>query len=37
MYSMCLLSKSDPRFAKYPPIPVAQCMGFSPVEATTDS
>jgi hypothetical protein len=31
---MCLLSKSDPRFAKYPPLPVARCEGFAPVEGT---
>ena len=27
-FSMCLLAKTDPRFAKYPRIPVAACPGF---------
>lgn len=26
----CRLSFSDPRFPRYPPIPVLQCSGFQP-------
>jgi hypothetical protein len=26
---MCELSKTDPRFRKYPPLPVLRCTGFS--------
>jgi hypothetical protein len=28
-FSMCLLSRSDPRFAKYPRVPVLRCSGYS--------
>jgi hypothetical protein len=27
---LCELSKSDPRFKKYPPLPVRACLGFKP-------
>ena len=27
-FSMCLLSREDPRFAKYPRVPVLQCRGY---------
>ncbi len=27
-FSLCLRHKDDPRFAKYPPVPVARCPGF---------
>ena len=27
-FSMCLRSKEDPRYPKYPPIPVLRCPGF---------
>lgn len=27
---MCELAKSDPRFRKYPPLPVTRCPGFEP-------
>ncbi|HEY3664350.1 MAG TPA: hypothetical protein VGL19_00060 [Polyangiaceae bacterium] len=27
---LCELSKSDPRFKKYPPLPVRACFGFKP-------
>ena len=27
-FSMCLLHKTDPRFRKYPPIPVLRCSGY---------
>lgn len=29
-FSMCLKHKEDPRFAKYPRLPVAACPGFRP-------
>ena len=28
-FSMCLLSRSDPRFPKYPRVPVLACEGYS--------
>ena len=30
-FSMCGRAKTDPRFAKYPPLPVLACPGFEPV------
>ncbi len=27
-FFLCELSRKDPRFAKYPPLPVRQCAGF---------
>jgi len=27
-FSLCELSKSDPRFPKYPRLPVVRCAGF---------
>lgn len=27
---MCLLSKTDERYAKYPSVPVRLCAGFAP-------
>jgi len=30
-FSLCRLSFVDPRFAKYPALPVLQCAGYSPV------
>jgi hypothetical protein len=27
---LCERSKTDPRFAKYPPLPVRRCIGFEP-------
>ncbi|MEM3087387.1 MAG: hypothetical protein QXO51_03875 [Halobacteria archaeon] len=30
-YWMCELSKSDPRFPKYPRLPVARCEGYRAV------
>lgn len=27
-FSLCELAKTDPRFAKYPRVPVVQCAGF---------
>ena len=29
-FFQCRLSFTDPRFARYPPIPVLRCAGFSP-------
>jgi hypothetical protein len=29
-FLLCTLSKSDPRFPKYPPQPVLACSGFAP-------
>ncbi len=31
-FSMCLRSKADPAFPKYPRIPVAACRGYEPIE-----
>lgn len=30
-YSLCRLSADDPRFPRYPPLPVLRCAGFTPV------
>lgn len=29
-FLLCERSRTDPRFAKYPPQPVAACVGFEP-------
>lgn len=29
-FLMCELSKTDPRFPKYPPLPVVRCAGYTP-------
>ena len=31
-FSMCERSKADPRFPKYPRLPVLTCSGFVPVD-----
>jgi hypothetical protein len=31
-FRLCELSASDPRFAKYPRLPVLRCAGFAPRE-----
>jgi len=31
MFLLCELAASDPRFAKYPRLPVLQCAGYAPV------
>jgi hypothetical protein len=31
-FYLCRLSFSDPRFPRYPPLPVVACAGFSPGE-----
>jgi len=33
VFYRCLMSRIDPRFPKYPPLPVLRCEGFSPTEA----
>jgi len=30
VFIMCKLSKTDPSFAKYPPVPVLECAGYKP-------
>lgn len=32
VFLMCLLSKTDPRFPKYPPLPVLCCAGYERAE-----
>jgi hypothetical protein len=36
-YSLCGLSRDDPRFPKYPRLPVLRCAGFSAVETDEPS
>jgi hypothetical protein len=31
-FFLCRLSATDPRFPRYPPIPVRACVGYTPVE-----
>jgi hypothetical protein len=33
-FYLCRLSLSDPRFPRYPPLPVLSCAGFVPREET---
>jgi hypothetical protein len=33
-FSLCELSKADPRFPKYPRLPVLDCAGYAPRAAT---
>ncbi len=33
VFLMCKLSFEDSRFAKYPPLPVLNCVGYKPKEA----
>ena len=35
-FYLCRLAASDPRFAKYPPLPVRRCSGFVPSPADDD-
>ncbi|MBA3867004.1 MAG: hypothetical protein H0X42_11790 [Solirubrobacterales bacterium] len=30
VFSLCARSRSDPRYRRYPPIPVLSCPGFEP-------
>jgi hypothetical protein len=32
-FYLCQLSEVDPRFPKYPRLPVLQCIGYAPVTA----
>ena len=34
-FYLCRLSATDPRFPKYPRLPVLQCSGFTPVDRET--
>ncbi|MCB0197843.1 MAG: hypothetical protein KDJ65_38215 [Anaerolineae bacterium] len=34
MFIMCNLAKTDPRFSKYPPLPVINCIGYEPQSPT---
>jgi hypothetical protein len=34
VFSMCLRSKTDERFPKYPRIPVERCPGYEPSEVS---
>jgi hypothetical protein len=31
-FYLCGLSATDPRFSKYPVLPIRACLGFSPVD-----
>lgn len=31
VFRLCELSRIDPAFPRYPPLPVVRCAGFSPV------
>jgi hypothetical protein len=35
VFILCALSASDPRFPKYPPLPVIRCDGFAPLPTAT--
>jgi hypothetical protein len=35
-FYLCELSEADPRFPKYPPLPVLRCIGYSPAEPAED-
>ncbi|MCC6959979.1 MAG: hypothetical protein IT301_09035 [Dehalococcoidia bacterium] len=36
VFWLCERSKADPRFRKYPPIPVVRCEGFERADAGED-
>lgn len=36
VFLLCRLSSSDPRFARYPRLPVFACEGFAPDEPDTE-
>ena len=36
VYSLCERAAEDPRFARYPPLPVGSCAGFLPRVASAD-
>lgn len=33
VFYMCTLAESDPRFRRYPPLPVRKCDGYEPAGA----
>ena len=35
VFYLCLLSRTDPSFRQYPPLPVRQCPGYVPQPAGT--
>lgn len=35
VFLMCERAKTDPRFRKYPPLPVMRCVGWEPEDAKT--
>ena len=35
-FYLCRLSEVDPRFPKYPRLPVLRCLGYVPAEMTGD-
>ena len=37
VFWMCTLSRVDPRFPKYPPLPVVRCSGYTPGEPSRAS
>ena len=37
IFYMCRLAETDPRFAKYPRLPVLRCAGYELVEEAEDS
>jgi len=36
-FYLCRLAEVDPRFRRYPPLPVLRCAGFEPEEAPGSS
>lgn len=36
VFYLCRLSRSDPRFPKYPPLPVIRCPGYARREANQE-
>ncbi len=36
MFFLCQLSSTDPRFPKYPPLPVLACPGYASSATPTD-
>jgi hypothetical protein len=36
-FRLCELSRTDPAFPRYPPLPVVVCSGFSPLDAPPGS
>ena len=37
VFSLCRRSKTDPRYAKYPRVPVLRCPGFEPRRPPADA